>query len=132
MFYRSGKHFYINFVFSSATHIEEKCHKGYIPKGMPNRNQTSFCEDGKWNKPKGLPNFYDVPGEELYMNKLVDKNQEKCVPTCLPGCQNGGTCVKPNECSCAEGFTGKGCAEASPKRCGALPGAVENGYSLYK
>ena len=28
---------------------------------------------------------------------------------CRPGCQNGGTCVRPNGCSCATGYTGTLC-----------------------
>uniref|UniRef100_A0A8W8MXH9 EGF-like domain-containing protein n=1 Tax=Magallana gigas TaxID=29159 RepID=A0A8W8MXH9_MAGGI len=33
----------------------------------------------------------------------------KCIPTCSPACQNGGTCVQPNVCSCAPGWNGTFC-----------------------
>ena len=28
---------------------------------------------------------------------------------CTFGCYNGGTCVSPNTCSCASGWTGRSC-----------------------
>ncbi|XP_076094995.1 uncharacterized protein LOC143065351 isoform X2 [Mytilus galloprovincialis] len=36
-----------------------------------------------------------------------DKNCN--IPICIPPCQNGGTCVNPNECECAAGFEGDFC-----------------------
>ncbi|EFX77221.1 hypothetical protein DAPPUDRAFT_247979 [Daphnia pulex] len=34
---------------------------------------------------------------------------EKHTHGCLQGCKNGGTCVKPNTCNCAPGYTGPSC-----------------------
>ncbi|XP_076094997.1 uncharacterized protein LOC143065352 isoform X2 [Mytilus galloprovincialis] len=31
------------------------------------------------------------------------------IPICIPPCQNGGTCINPNECECATGFEGDFC-----------------------
>ena len=31
------------------------------------------------------------------------------IAVCNKGCKNGGTCVKPNTCSCAPGYTGPSC-----------------------
>lgn len=29
---------------------------------------------------------------------------------CSPSCQNGGTCIPPDRCSCPDGWTGRDCA----------------------
>nr|CAD7432586.1 unnamed protein product [Timema monikensis] len=33
-------------------------------------------------------------------------------PLCSSSCQNGGSCVRPDSCSCAKGFTGSSCQTA--------------------
>ncbi|XP_055995847.1 uncharacterized protein LOC125647484 [Ostrea edulis] len=41
----------------------------------------------------------------------------KCIPTCSPACQNGGTCVQPNVCSCAPGWRGTFCESPETMNC---------------
>ena len=40
-----------------------------------------------------------------------------CIPyyaaICIPGCQNGGICVKPGVCRCSRGWTGYRCANGT-------------------
>lgn len=35
----------------------------------------------------------------------------QCTPVCSSGCYNGGTCVSPDTCSCARGWTGGNCRQ---------------------
>ena len=32
-------------------------------------------------------------------------------PQCYSGCHNGGTCISPNKCKCASGWTGYTCSQ---------------------
>ena len=32
-----------------------------------------------------------------------------CIAECTGGCQNGGTCILPELCGCAPGWTGTNC-----------------------
>ncbi|XP_031355686.1 epidermal growth factor-like protein 8 [Photinus pyralis] len=47
------------------------------------------------------PGWYQVTNRSHGCNK----------PSCVSKCQNGGTCVKPNTCSCPSGFKGQYCEE---------------------
>nr|CAD7599250.1 unnamed protein product [Timema genevievae] len=44
-------------------------------------------------------------------------------PLCSSSCQNGGSCVRPDSCSCAKGFTGSSCQTA------VCSGSCQNGGS---
>ncbi|XP_055299432.1 fibrillin-1-like [Sitodiplosis mosellana] len=41
--------------------------------------------------------------------KLEEKISPNCYPACKPKCNNNGTCIKPNTCSCPENFDGYFC-----------------------
>ena len=34
-----------------------------------------------------------------------------CSAVCTPGCQNGGTCIAPNQCACTTSWTGSNCTQ---------------------
>ncbi|KAI9564257.1 hypothetical protein GHT06_007995 [Daphnia sinensis] len=52
----------------------------------------------------------------------ADKHTHGCLQAvCNKGCKNGGTCVKPNVCTCAPGYTGPSC-ESDLDECSA-PGS---------
>ena len=36
---------------------------------------------------------------------------------CDPGCENGGTCSAPDECSCTAGWSGDTCAQGKCHCC---------------
>jgi len=38
---------------------------------------------------------------------------DTCTPSCLPGCKNGGRCVRPGHCKCRRGFKGDRCQHSS-------------------
>ena len=33
---------------------------------------------------------------------------------CVPNCQNGGLCVKPDQCACQSGWVGSRCSRGKP------------------
>ena len=39
-----------------------------------------------------------------------ENESEKCQPQCTDSCQNGGTCIGPDNCSCPQGWTGHNCS----------------------
>ena len=50
--------------------------------------------------PKSITIFHDLFFFFLGVTRIA---------VCNKGCKNGGTCVKPNTCSCAPGYTGPSC-----------------------
>lgn len=77
-----------------------------------------------------------------------DDTQPSCnIPICSIGCQNGGKCIGPNQCSCPSGFSGKfcqidnnECADPSVNKCeqvcinkiGGFSCACKPGFKLNK
>ena len=53
--------------------------------------------------------------KQVHNTSLVSlelKDNHACTITtavCEQGCDNGGTCIEPGECSCATGWTGNRC-----------------------
>lgn len=79
-------------VCSTTTKIcQANCIEGYkFPNGV---SKISFVCDGHRYKVKGS-NSYAMP---------------LCLPICNPYCENGGTCEKPNKCSCPKNYDGPTC-----------------------
>ncbi|CAG9836626.1 unnamed protein product [Diabrotica balteata] len=74
---------------SSLSGCKASCIQDYqFPNGKT--EIRILCQDGKWlaEEFSGVPN---------------------CEPICLPQCQNNGICLAPNQCSCAENFSGPQC-----------------------
>ncbi|XP_063419667.1 uncharacterized protein LOC134704814 [Mytilus trossulus] len=62
-----------------------------------------------------------------YLNSFIDHTYLSFTAICSPKCQNGGTCIRPNACSCPAGYEGDICAGIAvcshlhpcyPGRCG--------------
>lgn len=47
---------------------------------------------------------------------------------CLPQCQNGGMCLRPQLCVCKQGFNGKAC-EQKTKPTSSIPAQPGNGHT---
>ena len=84
---------------------------------------SAICYDGfRFN---GRP-FKEIP---LTCNKETDKFSsidEKalevgCIPDCMPSCLNGGICIGPQLCQCANGFEGERC---QIRHCEELPRSI--------
>ncbi|XP_037775865.1 neurogenic locus notch homolog protein 3-like isoform X2 [Penaeus monodon] len=72
--------------------LEVKCHEGYTLKSGKDA-MVAKCQAGEWT----------VPPEDLQGNTVT------CIPNCINGCQNGGTCIAPSQCQCSAGYKGKNC-----------------------
>ena len=44
-----------------------------------------------------------IPEHVIYFNSV------NSAATCLPMCQNGGTCIAPDSCNCTAGWSGSNC-----------------------
>ncbi|XP_063585787.1 multiple epidermal growth factor-like domains protein 10 [Penaeus indicus] len=66
-------------------HVE--CHEGYVLPPGTVLGGVTLCRDGAWDLPDDF----------------------RCQPTCIDGCQNGGTCIAPSQCQCSPGYKGKNC-----------------------
>lgn len=50
-----------------------------------------------------------------------------CLAVCNPYCENGGTCEKPNKCSCPKNYEGPSCQNLIvPKYCHGFPNTPMN------
>ncbi|XP_037775868.1 neurogenic locus notch homolog protein 1-like isoform X5 [Penaeus monodon] len=67
--------------------LRVECHEGYVPPPGTVPGGVALCKDGAWDLPDDF----------------------KCQPNCVNGCQNGGTCIAPNQCQCSPGYKGKNC-----------------------
>ncbi|XP_052248669.1 mucin-5AC-like isoform X9 [Dreissena polymorpha] len=76
------------FPFYSCT---ASCNTGYrFPGGLTSDKRECDQMFGEWFDPPGM----DIPD---------------CEPVCNPPCANGGTCLLPDTCTCANGFMGAQC-----------------------
>lgn len=68
------------------------CDPGYLFENHETYIEL-YCNDGEWV----------YPGHYRELGRLV------CVPVCVLGCENGGTCTGHEICSCPERFSGDRC-----------------------
>jgi len=57
------------------------------------------------DKPETALTYFCCPGWKQTHTRSYNCN----IPICINECQNGGSCVRPNTCSCVKGFSGKFC-----------------------
>ncbi|XP_073969601.1 hemolectin isoform X3 [Rhodnius prolixus] len=66
--------------------------------------------------PSGVSQISIICHESIWKMKGAEDNViPACSPTCLPACQNGGTCASPNVCRCPDDFFGIYCQYESKK-----------------
>nr|XP_027219842.1 neurogenic locus notch homolog protein 1-like isoform X3 [Penaeus vannamei] len=67
--------------------LRVECHQGYVLPPGTAPGGVAPCRDGVWDLPDDF----------------------RCQPTCINGCQNGGTCIAPSQCQCSPGYRGTNC-----------------------
>lgn len=62
----------------------------------------------------------------LFKGKIIN-GLYICLAVCNPYCENGGTCEKPNKCSCPKNYDGPSCQNLIvPKYCHGFPNTPMN------
>uniref|UniRef100_A0A2P2I579 Neurogenic locus notch homolog protein 1-like n=1 Tax=Hirondellea gigas TaxID=1518452 RepID=A0A2P2I579_9CRUS len=85
------------------------CGAGYVlPSG--GSSVDLVCRAGVWQA-----NFNSITASNPSTSLM-----EGCRPVCSSPCLNGGSCVAPDICRCADGFTGASCKTVAPKPCNVM------------
>lgn len=83
---------------------KQRCNNNQICNGIKVVYETTYRESSTGKNSKQT--FYMCcPGWSQASNRSHGCNK----PLCTTPCQNGGTCVKPETCSCPKGYYGKFC-----------------------
>uniref|UniRef100_A0A671YP88 Neural EGFL like 2 n=1 Tax=Sparus aurata TaxID=8175 RepID=A0A671YP88_SPAAU len=85
------------------------CHTGYIRIDDYSCTEHDECLSGLHNCDENALCFNMVGGHSCSCKPGYTGNGTVCKAMCDGLCQNGGTCVSPNNCVCQQGFTGKRC-----------------------
>uniref|UniRef100_A0A8C4HDS5 Neural EGFL like 2a n=1 Tax=Dicentrarchus labrax TaxID=13489 RepID=A0A8C4HDS5_DICLA len=85
------------------------CHTGYIRIDDYSCTEHDECLSGLHNCDENALCFNMVGGHSCSCKPGYTGNGTVCKAMCDGLCQNGGTCVSPNNCICQQGFTGKRC-----------------------
>ncbi|KAM7396995.1 hypothetical protein PAMP_019994 [Pampus punctatissimus] len=88
------------------------CHTGYIRIDDYSCTEHDECLSGLHNCDENALCFNMVGGHSCSCKPGYTGNGTVCKAMCDGLCQNGGTCVSPNNCVCQQGFTGKRCETA--------------------
>uniref|UniRef100_A0A6Q2YQE5 Neural EGFL like 2 n=1 Tax=Esox lucius TaxID=8010 RepID=A0A6Q2YQE5_ESOLU len=85
------------------------CHTGYIRIDDFCCTEHDECVTGLHSCDQNALCFNTVGGHSCSCKPGYTGNGTICKAICDGLCQNGGTCVSPNNCICQPGFTGKRC-----------------------
>ncbi|XP_013876273.1 protein kinase C-binding protein NELL2a isoform X1 [Austrofundulus limnaeus] len=85
------------------------CHTGYIRIDDYSCTEHDECLSGLHNCDENALCFNMVGGHSCSCKPGYTGNGTVCKAMCDGLCQNGGTCVSPNNCVCQQGFTGERC-----------------------
>uniref|UniRef100_A0A8C6Q8A4 Neural EGFL like 2 n=1 Tax=Nothobranchius furzeri TaxID=105023 RepID=A0A8C6Q8A4_NOTFU len=85
------------------------CHTGYIRIDDYSCTEHDECLSGLHNCDENALCFNMVGGHSCSCKPGYTGNGTVCKAMCDGLCQNGGTCVSPNNCACQQGFTGERC-----------------------
>uniref|UniRef100_A0A3P8VGP7 Neural EGFL like 2 n=1 Tax=Cynoglossus semilaevis TaxID=244447 RepID=A0A3P8VGP7_CYNSE len=85
------------------------CHTGYIRIDDYSCTEHDECLSGLHNCDQNALCFNMVGGHSCSCKPGYTGNGTVCKAMCDGLCQNGGTCISPNNCVCQQGFTGKRC-----------------------
>uniref|UniRef100_A0AAQ4RLB6 Neural EGFL like 2 n=1 Tax=Gasterosteus aculeatus aculeatus TaxID=481459 RepID=A0AAQ4RLB6_GASAC len=85
------------------------CHTGYIRIDDYSCTEHDECLTGLHDCDENALCFNMVGGHSCSCKPGYTGNGTVCKAMCDGLCQNGGTCVSPNNCVCQQGFTGKRC-----------------------
>ncbi|XP_056454719.1 protein kinase C-binding protein NELL2-like [Gadus chalcogrammus] len=85
------------------------CHTGYIRIDDYSCTEHDECLSGMHNCDENALCFNMVGGHSCSCKPGYTGNGTVCKAMCDGLCQNGGTCVSPNNCICQQGFTGRRC-----------------------
>ncbi|KAM9854079.1 protein kinase C-binding protein NELL2a [Aulostomus maculatus] len=85
------------------------CHTGYIRIDDYSCTEHDECLSGLHNCDENALCFNMVGGHSCSCKPGYTGNGTVCKAMCDGLCQNGGTCLSPNNCVCQQGFTGKRC-----------------------
>ncbi|XP_054632815.1 protein kinase C-binding protein NELL2 isoform X1 [Dunckerocampus dactyliophorus] len=85
------------------------CHTGYIRIDDYSCTEHDECLSGLHDCDDNALCFNMVGGHSCSCKPGYTGNGTVCKATCDGLCQNGGTCLSPNNCACPQGFTGKRC-----------------------
>uniref|UniRef100_A0A8C9Y5A9 Neural EGFL like 2 n=1 Tax=Sander lucioperca TaxID=283035 RepID=A0A8C9Y5A9_SANLU len=85
------------------------CHTGYIRIDDYSCTEHDECLSGLHNCDENALCFNMVGGHSCSCKPGYTGNGTVCKAMCDGLCQNGGTCISPNNCVCQQGFTGKRC-----------------------
>lgn len=87
-----------------AKQYSEPCHGQQICTGVRVVHEKAYRDVVRHRLSKQVV-YYCCPGWE----KMNESSQDCTKAVCKFSCKNGGTCTKPNTCTCLPGFTGKYC-----------------------
>uniref|UniRef100_A0A673ZXY5 Neural EGFL like 2 n=1 Tax=Salmo trutta TaxID=8032 RepID=A0A673ZXY5_SALTR len=85
------------------------CHRGYIRIDDYSCTEHDECVSGLHSCDQNALCFNKVGGHSCSCKPGYTGNGTVCKAMCDGLCQNGGTCISPNNCICQQGFTGKRC-----------------------
>ncbi|KAM3870175.1 protein kinase C-binding protein NELL2a [Diretmus argenteus] len=85
------------------------CHTGYIRIDDYSCTEHDECLSGLHNCDENALCFNMVGGHSCSCKPGYTGNGTVCKAMCDGLCQNGGTCVSPDNCICQQGFTGRRC-----------------------
>uniref|UniRef100_A0A673Y3Q1 Neural EGFL like 2 n=1 Tax=Salmo trutta TaxID=8032 RepID=A0A673Y3Q1_SALTR len=85
------------------------CHTGYIRIDDYCCTEHDECVSGLHSCAQNALCFNTVGGHSCSCKPGYTGNGTICKAMCDGLCQNGGTCISPNNCICQLGFTGKRC-----------------------
>ncbi|XP_066524006.1 protein kinase C-binding protein NELL2a [Hoplias malabaricus] len=85
------------------------CHTGYIRIDDYSCTEHDECVSGQHNCDENALCFNTVGGHSCSCKPGYTGNGTICKALCDGLCLNGGSCVSPNMCMCAQGFTGQRC-----------------------
>ncbi|XP_061140275.1 protein kinase C-binding protein NELL2 [Syngnathus typhle] len=85
------------------------CHTGYIRIDDYSCTEHDECLSGLHDCDENALCFNMVGGHSCSCKPGYAGNGTVCKAMCDGLCQNGGTCLSPNNCACPQGFTGKRC-----------------------
>uniref|UniRef100_A0A674F755 Neural EGFL like 2 n=1 Tax=Salmo trutta TaxID=8032 RepID=A0A674F755_SALTR len=85
------------------------CHTGYIRIDDYSCTEHDECTTGLHSCDENAICFNTVGGHSCSCKPGYVGNGSVCRALCDGLCQNGGSCINPDTCTCQQGFTGKRC-----------------------